>query len=292
MKKGMQKPEVGMEKSVRTVPPTLGRDGVPRRPRPRSSGRNQRAHDVKTRASVLECAGPPALFDADADLNAPNNTRVTGRARHSVRAANQPRRTSRVNTRDGILPLLPKGGEGRGEESIKVAEGTSDAAVFKAKTPHPSPLPAWAGRWRRTAAVPVYYTLPKSILEKIWLERLRQKQLLRAGRIFFACDSPVVSHDRKLRVLTEELGEIARAIDRIENFDPLRRPRAELSQDSTRARNHLHDELTQLAAVAIAWLESLQARPRSAGVPPASSGGVSPPEATRAQTRPPTQPLP
>ena len=109
-----------------------------------------------------------------------------------------------------------------------------------------------------TLAIGVNYTLSKSILEKIWFERLRQKQLLRESRIAFACDSPVVSHDRKLRVLTEELGEVAGAIDRIENFNPLRQPRAELSEPSTRARKHLCDELTQVAAVAIAWLESLQ----------------------------------
>jgi len=35
-----------------------------------------------------------------------------------------------------FLPLLPKGGEGRGEE----------ADVFNLKSPHPDPLPAWAGR--------------------------------------------------------------------------------------------------------------------------------------------------
>jgi len=102
------------------------------------------------------------------------------------------------------------------------------------------------------------YALDKSILEKIWLERLRQKQLLREGKIFFACDSPVVSHDRKLRVLTEELGEVAGAIDQIEILNPLRQPRAEMSEPSARAKNNLRDELAQIAAVAIAWLESLQ----------------------------------
>src|ERR1039458_7080251 len=39
-----------------------------------------------------------------------------------------------------FLPLLPEGGEGRGEE----------ANSFKIKSPHPSPLPAWAERGRRT----------------------------------------------------------------------------------------------------------------------------------------------
>jgi len=111
---------------------------------------------------------------------------------------------------------------------------------------------------RPFSATGVPYTLSKSILEKIWLERLRQKQLLREGKIFFACDSPVVSHDRKLRVLTEELGEVAAAIDQIEILNPLRQPRAELSEPSTRAKNNLRDELAQIAAVAIAWLESFE----------------------------------
>jgi len=150
------------------------------------------ANGENKRASVLECAGPPALFDAEASPVASNNL-YAGRARHSVRAV-----------------------------------------------------------------VPAAYTLDKSILEKIWLERLRQKQLLREGKIFFACDSPVVSHDRKLRVLTEELGEVAGAIDRIETLNPLRQPRAELSEPSARAKNNLRDELAQIAAVAIAWLESFE----------------------------------
>jgi len=101
---------------------------------------------------------------------------------------------------------------------------------------------------RPFSATGVPYTLSKSILEKIWLERLRQKQLLREGKIFFACDSPVVSHDRKLRVLTEELGEVAAAIDQIEILNPLRQPRAELSEPSARAKNNLRDELAQIAA--------------------------------------------
>jgi NTP pyrophosphatase (non-canonical NTP hydrolase) len=106
-------------------------------------------------------------------------------------------------------------------------------------------------------AIPAY-VLSKSILEKIWLERLRQKQLLREGRIFFACDSTVVSHDRKLRVLVEEIGEVAHAIGQIEILNPLRKPRAALSEQSVRARRHLRDELVQVASVVIAWLESLE----------------------------------
>lgn len=102
------------------------------------------------------------------------------------------------------------------------------------------------------------YAFNKSILEKIWLERLRQKQLLREGKIFFACDSPVVSHERKLRVIMEEIGEVARALEHIEILNPLRQPRAALSEPSTRAKQNLRDELTQVASVAIAWLESLQ----------------------------------
>ena len=167
--------------------------------------------------------------DQRAEVRGSNPDRVAspaaGRARHSVRAANQPRRIGKLEARDQ-LPPLPR--ERAGVRGI-VAQTLPTAP----------------------------YTLPKTILEKIWLERLRQKQLVREGRIGFACDSPVVSHDRKLRVLTEELGEIARAIDRIENCDPLRRPRAELSDASARARKNLCAELTQVAAVAIAWLESL-----------------------------------
>lgn len=93
------------------------------------------------------------------------------------------------------------------------------------------------------------YALDNEVMTRIWLERLRQKQLIRDAKIKFDCSSPIVGDDRKLRVLTEELGEVARAIDRVE---------APSVPTLEKAKEHLREELTQVAAVTIAWLEALK----------------------------------
>ena len=88
-----------------------------------------------------------------------------------------------------------------------------------------------------------------AVFEAVARERLRQKQLFYDGKILFNCDSPVVDSNRKLRVLVEEVGEVAQAIDCIEYtgggnkyFQP----------------GDLKTELVQVAAVAVAWLEQLE----------------------------------
>lgn len=98
------------------------------------------------------------------------------------------------------------------------------------------------------------YQLNRSVLDRIWLERLRQQDLFRRKQLAFECSSPIVSHDRKLRVATEELGEVAEAIDRIEQ--------SESKLSKAHSTDHLIVELTQLAAVTIAWLESLEKEQR------------------------------
>jgi NTP pyrophosphatase (non-canonical NTP hydrolase) len=103
------------------------------------------------------------------------------------------------------------------------------------------------------------YQLNRQVVDRVWLERLRQKQLLREGKIIFDCASSIVSNDRKLRVLTEELGEVAKAIDVAEFAASV--PLAERKKFAARilaAKGNLRAELTQIAAVAIAWLESLE----------------------------------
>jgi hypothetical protein len=81
-------------------------------------------------------------------------------------------------------------------------------------------------------------------------ERARQRDLYRTGRISFDCGSPIPDLNRKLRVLVEEVGEVAQDIDRLED-----------SRDARGRKFILEDlekELVQVAAVAVAWLESLQ----------------------------------
>jgi hypothetical protein len=88
------------------------------------------------------------------------------------------------------------------------------------------------------------------MFEAIAQERIHQKRLLAGGAILFNCDSPIVDDDRKLRILTEKLGEVAQAIDRIEKINPKQKALLKV------AKNHLRAELKQVAAIAVAWLET------------------------------------
>lgn len=98
----------------------------------------------------------------------------------------------------------------------------------------------------RPARKPGCYQLRKSVLEVIWMERLRQKQLFRDGKLDFSCDSPVVDPLRKLAVIGEEYGEVAKEV-------------LEAKKHTVAAsRRRLKAELTQLVAVGIAWLEALE----------------------------------
>jgi hypothetical protein len=80
-------------------------------------------------------------------------------------------------------------------------------------------------------------------------ERAHQMQLYRDGEILFDCSSPDVDPKRKHRALVEELGEVAEAVDMVDD------------QDITMRRRHLYKELIQVAAIAVAWLESLEVKP-------------------------------
>jgi hypothetical protein len=70
-------------------------------------------------------------------------------------------------------------------------------------------------------------------------ERDRQNRLLREGKIANDCASPNVLPVYKVAVLGEEFGEVCKAV--IERQD----------------KEQLIKELVQIAAVSIAWLESL-----------------------------------
>jgi len=109
---------------------------------------------------------------------------------------------------------------------------------------------------RKIPAVFSGYQLNSAVLDLIWLERLRQQQLLREGKFTFSCATVGIDPDRKLRVCTEELGEIAEAIDKLEiaSLASTAKTRPQIKS----ARAHLRDEIVQLAACAIAWLESIQ----------------------------------
>lgn len=76
-------------------------------------------------------------------------------------------------------------------------------------------------------------------------ERARQELLKRKGRFKFTCADPEMTDYDCLAVLTEELGEVARAVQ---------------ERSGAVSDVHLLDlkrELVQVAAVAVAWFERL-----------------------------------
>ncbi len=76
-------------------------------------------------------------------------------------------------------------------------------------------------------------------------ERERQENFVRTGRFSWTCADSAIEPQLKLAVLLEEIGEVARAI-REEMFN--------LSREG----HDLRTELVKVAAVAVAWLESLE----------------------------------
>lgn len=83
------------------------------------------------------------------------------------------------------------------------------------------------------------------VLLEVYRERVRQDELKVAGRFPHTCADAELSPGEKLAVLVEEVGEVARA----------------LSEDAGNANDkhgvELRRELVQVAAVAVAWAESL-----------------------------------
>ena len=89
----------------------------------------------------------------------------------------------------------------------------------------------------------------KMPFNKIHDERERQDALFVEGKIPFNCASRIADAKRKLRVLVEEVGEVAQEIDNLEQHP-----------DYKALKANLKTELTQVAAVCVAWLESLEAK--------------------------------
>jgi len=83
----------------------------------------------------------------------------------------------------------------------------------------------------------------RSVLACITRERTRQERKAVAGDFGWTCSDPGIPDFPKLAVLVEEVGEVGRAI---------------LGADgAVTDGGDLRQELIQVAAVAVAWLESL-----------------------------------
>lgn len=83
------------------------------------------------------------------------------------------------------------------------------------------------------------------IFELIDRERGRQDRLQAQGKFRYTIADSRIGHDRRLSILTEEVGEVAKRLNQLEllthvHYDP-----------------ELVAELVQVAACAVGWLESL-----------------------------------
>lgn len=88
---------------------------------------------------------------------------------------------------------------------------------------------------------------PLEIIEMIWRERQRKRCLMREGNVTFARESPIAGETRNFFILNEEIRKVAKAIDTIEVSSGAARAEAD---------HELTNDLAQVTAVAIAWLES------------------------------------
>lgn len=120
---------------------------------------------------------------------------------------------------------------------------------------------------RIASAAPLWKNTPRmlEVFALIAAERVRQRELFHQGKITFDCASVIPDPNRKLRVLTEELGEVAQELEKLEAAKDKRATRF-ITED-------LRDELVQVAAVAVAWLESMEGEHSTANIQRSTSNG-------------------
>jgi hypothetical protein len=87
------------------------------------------------------------------------------------------------------------------------------------------------------------------VLQRVVKERARQEMLCRNGKFSMTCADPNLPNGGKMMVLAEEFGEVAKAAWELYDIQP--------GQDEVAKTIALKTELIQLAAVAVAWAESI-----------------------------------
>jgi NTP pyrophosphatase (non-canonical NTP hydrolase) len=85
-------------------------------------------------------------------------------------------------------------------------------------------------------------------LDRIAQERKRQEQMKREGRFAHTCADAGMGNADRLACLAEEMGEVAQEV--------LTQKGRRLARDTTGTVEGLRKEVTQVAAVCLAWLES------------------------------------
>lgn len=92
-------------------------------------------------------------------------------------------------------------------------------------------------------------------LNTVRAERDRQEGLKAAGRFKYTCADVEMHDEERLAVLVEEVGETARVV--------LNRGRQLATGGEDGTTKKLREELAQVAAVAVAWIEALdKGKPR------------------------------
>jgi hypothetical protein len=99
----------------------------------------------------------------------------------------------------------------------------------------------------------------EEVLRDVGVERLRQEDLRQSGKFLWTCAAEGVPLDRKMSVLSEEVGEVAKEVvdvgiarDKYQKEDmpfPRHREVALLLR--------IRKELVQVAAVCVAWIEAI-----------------------------------
>lgn len=83
------------------------------------------------------------------------------------------------------------------------------------------------------------------IYELVNRERGRQERLAATGRFPHTIADSRITHDRRLAILVEEVGEVSKRLNELE------------ASSHVHYDAHLAQELVQVAACAVGWLETL-----------------------------------
>lgn len=91
------------------------------------------------------------------------------------------------------------------------------------------------------------------VIEEVYKERGRQEDLRKAGKFAWTCADPTQSNARKLAVLAEEFGEVAREVTEEIISGDKKDPDGRIPI----LKQNIRKELIQVAAVCVAWVEAL-----------------------------------
>jgi uncharacterized protein YoxC len=101
-------------------------------------------------------------------------------------------------------------------------------------------------------------------IAKVGFERHKQEQMKAAGKFRHTCNDPQMTDPERLAVLVEEVGEVSTEVlgvcdeadARAKTMATQTRENSEAVEQAVRVR--MYEELAQVAAVAVAWMESIE----------------------------------